>query len=458
MKVKDLINKHLSKFCILIILSVYIFHVFNVKFWNKNRGTISWDIISYYAYLPATFIHHDLSLEFTRENPKYWVYRIWPEKTPDNKLVIKTTMGLAYLYSPFFFVADFIARHNENFIADGYSLPYHIALSFSSMLYIIFGFLVLWQILQRYFSRLSSFISILSIGLATNLFCYTTQGAPMPHSFNFSLIIFFTYLVILFYEKKTFLRGVLLGICLGLITLIRPTNFIVILIFFLYGITNFSSLRIRIRELIKSWPYLIVIAIFTIAIWIPQLIYWKTYTGKLFYYSYGSQERFFWLEPAIWKGLFSFRKGWLIYTPVMIFSLIGIPMLAKKAPEFKWVLPFITIVSIYIIFSWWCWWYGGGFGSRPMIDYYGILAIPLTAFIQYMLSLRSWKKKLIISLFSISILFGAYHHLQYYYGAIHWDAMTKEAYFYNFGKIKKTDKLQKYLLAPDYKKAKIERE
>ena len=35
------------------------------------------------------------------------------------------------------------------------------------------------------------------------------------------------------------------------------------------------------------------------------------------------------------------------------------------------------VAATYIIASWWCWYYGDGFGLRAFIDYYGIFAILL---------------------------------------------------------------------------------
>jgi hypothetical protein len=31
-----------------------------------------------------------------------------------------------------------------------------------------------------------------------------------------------------------------------------------------------------------------------------------------FFYSYGNNEKFYWTDPAIYKGLFSYQKGWFV--------------------------------------------------------------------------------------------------------------------------------------------------
>ena len=78
---------------------------------------------------------------------------------------------------------------------------------------------------------------------------------------------------------------------------------------------------------------LFIIIFFAFLVWIPQLLYWKTVTGNYLFYSY-ADEGFFFLNPQILKGLFSYRNGWLIYSPVMFFALLGIPFLYRYAKDF----------------------------------------------------------------------------------------------------------------------------
>ena len=54
----------------------------------------------------------------------------------------------------------------------------------------------------------------------------------------------------------------------------------------------------------------------------PQMIYWYLKTGYpiLKYKNPGVGLDIF--TPHIIKAFFSYRKGWLLYTPVLIFSLV----------------------------------------------------------------------------------------------------------------------------------------
>jgi hypothetical protein len=143
----------------------------------------------------------------------------------------------------------------------------------------------------------------------------------------------------------------------------------------------------------------------------------------------------------------------LIYAPVLIFSLIGIPVLLKKAkPSFIGISIF-TILNIYIIFSWWAWWYGGSLGQRAIIDSYAILALPLAAIFEYLIKQRKLVIIPFLVIFSLTILMGVYHTYLYKTGAIHWDGMTKEAYFDSFGRLKPSGKFYTLIKQPDYEAA-----
>ena len=114
---------------------------FTHKNWTNDegpiRGVIKWDVISYYAYLPAVFIYHDLSLDFTESPGFVNDDKFWFQETEIGKKVIITSMGLSYLYAPFFFTAHALApAFGEQ--RDGFQSVYQFFLIFGAL------FLLLW--------------------------------------------------------------------------------------------------------------------------------------------------------------------------------------------------------------------------------------------------------------------------------------------------------------------------
>ena len=287
-------------------------------------------------------------------------------------------MGMAFIYFPFFIGAH-LSAHLLDYNTYGFSKPYKMALVFSTVFYLWLGLFFLRKTLVRYYSELVTSLTLIFITFGTNFFHYATIDAPMPHIYCFALFGIFIYLTIKWYDESSIKYSILLGLVGGMITLVRPTNAIIALFFIFYKITSFSDIKMRLQYFLKHYNYIFLIIVIAFLLWVPQFLYWKKVTGHFLFFSYG-EERFFFDHPRIFKGLFSYRNGWLLYSPVMIFSLMGIPLLLHQIKSIFFPVLIFTLVNIYIVLSWWCWWYTG-FGNRAMIDSYAILSFPMAAFI-----------------------------------------------------------------------------
>ena len=422
--------------------------------WLGDEGVIIWDIKQYYAYLPAAVIYNDLSLEFIDENHEFFGKWFWPVETPTGKRAIVTTMGLSYMYSPFFIMSHLYAKISPKYDANGFSVPYHFGLTFSALFYFILGLFFLRKALRHFFPEGVTALTLFLVGAGTNLLYYTTYEAPMSHCYNFALISTFFFLVIKWWQNKSLLNTVFLGIVGGIIVLIRPTNIIVLLMIPLYGVKNFKDLGNNFAQIFKDWQKLLVMILAFVAVWIPQFLYWKYISGKFFYFSYGEVGgKFFFDNPQIYRFLFSYAKGWLVYTPIMLFAIAGFVFLYKKNKRVFWpvIVPFV--LSIYILSSWWSWWFGGAFGQRSMIDFYGLLAFPLAALIHYSFTRKRIYGYIVSGFLIVLAAFSIFQVQQYTRGAIHYWWMNKEAYWETFLRLRPTTKYWHVITIPDYDKA-----
>jgi len=449
-------KKTISLISIIVILVTLVCVIFNTELWKKNNKIIDSDVIHYYAYLPALFIYRDLTLDFVNNYEGEHKFTIWYEKNDEGIKIIKTSMGLSILYLPFFIIGH-LSAWLLGYDTGGYSEPYKFCLLFGSIIYLMIGLFFLRKILLKYFSDWVTSITLFAVVLGTNLFHYSVFEATMSHSYNFSLFAIFIYFTIKWHEKPDIKKSLLIGLLAGLITLIRPTNILIVLFFIFWQITSVSTFFNKIKLFQKKYYLIIIIACSSGLLFIPQLIYWYKITGHLFYYSYGSGEKFIFLKPQIVRGLFGYRKGWFLYTPMMLLAVLSIIFLIKKREAKNFLLPIIVflIFNIYIILSWWCWWYGGSFGLRAFIDSYALLSIPLAVFLDWSFSKKNFIKIFSISLIAILCAHNIFETAQYYYGAIHWDSMTKEAYWHTFGKLHGNERYKNSMRRPDYEKAKL---
>jgi hypothetical protein len=275
----------------------------------------------------------------------------------------------------------------------------------------------------------------------------------MSHVYSFCVFAIFIYYTIKWYEERSIKNTLIIGLLFGLISLIRPTNAVIILFFILYGVSNFSEFKERVNFFLKKYFLVIIMAFCTFLVWVPQFLYWKTVTGHFICYSY-TDEGFFFSHPRIIEGLFSWRKGWLVYTPVMIFALLGLFFLKDELKKFRLPIIVFMLVNIYIVFSWWCWWYGGTFGQRSFIEAYCLLAVPLASFVEF-ISAKKVIYKILAGLFALFLIWlNIFQTYQFEFHSLHYDGMTKELYFKQFGRLDPVPGYDAMARSPNYEEAK----
>ncbi|MFC2101864.1 glycosyltransferase family 39 protein [Bacteroidota bacterium] len=417
---------------------------------------LSWDVFGYYLYLPAIFIHHDLGIsDFS------WLQQILDTYHPTNGFyqaymgpaghyVMKYPMGLAILYAPFFFAGHLFSML-PGFAADGFSLPYQVSVAIGCLLITIAGIWFLRKILLTYFSEGVTALTMVLVVLGTNYFELTAYDGALVHNALFTIYTLVIWLTIRWHENPTGRRSLLLGLLIGLAIIIRPTEIIAALIPLLWGVWDMESLRRKWSLVIGHWSLVIGIFLAIFLVGSLQLLYWKIYSGSWVYYSYEPNEKLQWIAPWLWQVLFSFKKGWLIYTPMMLFALAGFYRLGARYKPIFYAIFLFTVANILIVASWPTWWYGGSFGQRAMMQSYAILAFPLAALVQWLLTSKVWIKVPLFLVILFFILLNLFQTWQYMNFLIHPTLMTSGYYLRMFGKTK-TDNVAKGFLE-GYKEA-----
>ena len=419
----------------LIFIFIYMLSFENYwKFWHneKEQTPFVQDVNQYYSYLPLAIIYGDMDLE--KHNHGYWGV-----KAPNGGVVPKMTCGMAILYSPFFLLGHKIAI-NQHSPLDGYSSPYATCVHYGSLFYCFLGLVILAFVLRRFFSDGAVALTLSTLFFATNLFSYTLRDGEMSHAYGFFINSVFLWLTCRWHEKRKSIYFLWIGMTIGLASLVRPAEILIVIVFIGYGVHSFSDFKNKVKEVLFSYKNIPLFLLGFILLWLPQLIFWKIKTDQLFFFSYG-EEGFFWLDPQILNLLFSYRKGWFIYTPIMLFSIIGLFMLKDKSRDFKFSISAYLILNIYVLSCWWCWWYAASFGMRAVVQSYAILAVPLAAFYEKVFSFHFKKqiftvlaRSLTVFLFCGFLCLNQVQSYQYRYGIIHYEDMTEDAYWYVFGR------------------------
>jgi hypothetical protein len=451
------IRKYLSwsHLAIAIILGVIVTQILSAKFYEKPNRIIQSDVGNYYAYLPLYFIFDQLDYRFDAVSypiVKNYVYSIPVE---NGNHINPSTMGMSIAYSPFFFAVHYPLIW-MGYPATGFSQPYRIAIILACLFYVIFALFLLRKVLIRVFSDKVTAVALLAVILATNLFYYIVYEPGMTHAFNFSFGVYFLYFTMKWHEKPGVWSSIGLGLLTGIISLIRPTDVVVALVFILWKVDSFNTLKNNLLLFMKKWHLILTIIFFAFLVWVPQFLYWKHFTGFYFYNPYKDLGfRFFFGNPQIFLSLFSYRKGWLLYTPLMLLLLPGFIVLYRKYRAYFWPVFIYFLVNLWIVSSWCLTWYGGSYGLRAYIASYSIMAIPLAAAFSGIFRRREIPGLILgILITAVFVVHNMFQIRQYLSGAIHYISMTKEAYWDSFLREKPSPRLKYLLSYPDYESAK----
>lgn len=366
-----------------------------------HRGMIWSDAEGYYLYLRALFVHDDgfEGLD-VRTTDQFFNY----EGT--NKRFTKYTCGVAMLEAPFFGIAHLLALASGR-KADGYSDVYLYGLQAAGIFY---GFLGLWLLhlsLLRHFKPGVAMMVVTGLFLGTNLYHYVLQEPGMSHVYSFFLFALWFWLAPGFYQKPGPWRSAGMGLLLGLITLIRPTNMLVLLFLGLYDVRSWQGFVVRLQFVVREARHLWLAPLAAALVFLPQLAYWKYLSGDWLIYSYG-EEGFNWSAPEFWKVLFDIKNGWLLFSPMMALPLLGGFLGMWRNRYNMGVIMLMWLVTYYLTASWWCWWFGGAFGHRNFVEYYVFLAVPMAWLFSNVMGSRWWLPKIFLVAVWLVLLYYGY--------------------------------------------------
>lgn len=385
-------------------LNILFSYLFDVKY----RFYIWSDAEGYYQYLPYLFIKHDI----THQAYAYYL---------DNGMTMnKYTFGVAIFEMPFFLSAHAYSIF-KGLPSDGYTPVYGFSLLIAASVYVFLGLVLLYKILIKNFSLLVTFAVLTAIYFGTNLFYYTICEPGMSHAYSFFALSWFLYRIDIFIKNPNFKTALICSIPLALSMLLRPTNIIYVLLFLLYYVDSYAALKLRFRFILKNLKYFFLFAIVGFLVFLPQFYYWSHVAGKTIIYSYanpqGEAETFKYIaNPKILQVLFGIESGWLIYSPVFLFFILGMIFSAFKKNFYFIAVLTIFIIILYINASWWAYTYACSFGYRSFVEYYPLFAIPIAyLFSKILVPKKQLALKIITGFFIVLFSFTSVRMALLYY-------------------------------------------
>ncbi len=420
-----------------------VFSFFKIGFWKQNIA--GGDSLGYYLYLPAFFIHHDAG-SFDKSIKAAVLHHpdvkidmtgggeeIVKKCDKTNLLLCKYTSGVATMLAPAFFITHLCAKVTGQ-IADGYTNFYGIGLGLGVIAWLVIGMYYLLVVLLRYFDRSVAATVVLSLVFATNIYYNVTYNGIMSHALLCSVYALLVYHSDTYYRNPTIRRALYIGLCCGMISLMRMNELYCIIVPLLWNIKSFSGIKDRFLYIKTNFIDYLYAGLLMVSVFIPQIIYWKTYSGSWFFNGYRGESFDFrhshWLE-----GWFGFDNGWLVWTPIMVLALVGLLLSAFKERAAFAATVVLLPLHAYIIYSWWCWNYINGFGSRPMEHLYPLLAFGMANL--YTIAYKNYLGKALIGIVLVAAsALNIFQNFQMINGLLLTTTANPAYYWAVFGKTK----------------------
>lgn len=417
---------------------------------------MDWDLFGHNAYLPplfhnGTWIAKDLGF-FEQIQQKYGTNpQLYQFVLLENgNWMTKYTCGWQLLLTPFYLIAEIWAV-SGGFPRDGFSWPYHCMLAFGAFAYFALGLIVFRKLLLRSFSDHITALVLLLVVFGTNFLFMQYASLGITHNLQFFLVSCLFLQTMRFHDAPTLRKGMLLGFILGMIGLVRLPDLLLALLPVCWNVTAYDGLWPKIRFFFGRHRSVVLAtaaaAVLTLS---PQLLYWKLVSGHWLMNSYANNpgEGFDWFTPYTAEVLFSFRKGWLLYTPLMIFAIAGFFNWRKHQRGNAHVALLTFLLFLYVVSCWTTWWYAESFSQRALVDIYPLLGIALGYFLTW---LKGFRLRIVFgTLVALVFVFNLFQTFQMTRGVLHGSAMTKAYYWSTFGQTTPPTDAQRRLLLPNW--------
>lgn len=387
--------------------------VFLLSFWtawavwiDKLDGFFwcAYDGLGYYQWLPAVFVDGNVD----------WM--IWTHQVAEGRGLSLFTMGTAILQLPFFLLGHGLAGFFD-YPSMGYGDPYAVAQMGGAAVYTGLGSVLAYRLAIRFSNVPAALLSVLTIYGASNLFYYATDAVLMSHVYSFFLVTLFCWSALKVIDGPKGVHVVLFLSSGALLVLVRQVNALVLIFPLWMAWSSADGLHGAWKNLVGKRRAVILGLVLGLLPWMLQLFYWHHITGHWYVNAYAYKGEFFEFDKMVpGMVLFSPRNGWFVYSPVFMPVVAVLLVHAWRNTATARPILLMLVLTVLLYSAWWCWWLGGSYGYRGLIDLYGLLAIPLAWLYSWTMR-RSWSVRITAALMVAGLVwfnFGMMRHLDYH--------------------------------------------
>ena len=306
------------------------------------------DGVGYYAFARALLIQRNLDFapDYQHANQGFREARLDSAGNPKEEFRTATghlenhfTVGPAMLWAPFLLgahVAVLLARAlGSDVPADGFSLPYLLAMAFGTVFYGFLALLLSYRVACRFVSGQWALAATIAVWWAGSLPVYMYFNPSWSHAHSaFAVALFFWYWLRTLDARSTG-QWLLLALLAGLMLNVYYPNLLVLAVLIPEGLRaylaarNSRAGRAETRRLLlqhASFSLLTMLAL------LPTFLTKYVLYGGIFRTGYTPVTRWDWRSPSFLAVLFSANHGLFSWTPILLFSAAGLFLFWRNFP------------------------------------------------------------------------------------------------------------------------------
>jgi hypothetical protein len=356
------------------------------------------DGVGYYAYARAPLIQHNL--DFTRDyqqaNASFREHRLDENGQPIAEFHTRTghlenhfTVGPAILWAPFLLVTHvgvLLARALGSAIpADGFSTPYRIAMALATALYGFLGLLISFRIARKYVDETWALLATLAIWWASSLPVYMYFNPSWSHAHSAFVVALFLWYWHETRDSRTLGQWILLGAIGGLMLDVYYANLMLFLILPFEAIREYgAAFRITTPSIPRVSQLLTGHLAFGVSVFLsvlPTFIAKEIVYGSVFESGYIPVSQWNWRSPYLLAVLFSSNHGLISWTPILLFSVIGLFAFWRSVPRVGAAFLAAALAFYYFIASYPDWEGISSYGNRFFVSLTPLFILGLAVFL-----------------------------------------------------------------------------
>jgi len=311
------------------------------------------DGVGYYALVRAPLIQHNLDFteDYRHANESFREARVDEYGRPKSEYRTRTghldnhfAVGSAILWAPFLLPTHagvLLARaFGSSVPADGFSAPYRIAMAFATALYGFLSLLLAFRLARRYVDERWAVLAAIAIWWASSLPVYMYFNPSWSHAHSaFAVALFLWY----WHETRavrTLAQWFVLALIAGLMLNVYYPNAMLLSILAVEAIPQYLSAFRRDSHVLDEnfrlsslfFSHLLFAFVLVVSL-LPTFITRYVIYGSALESGYYSLRDWLWSSPAFLSVLFSSNHGLLAWTPVLLFSILGLFLFWRRVPR-----------------------------------------------------------------------------------------------------------------------------